>query len=181
MTGRVVPFPRRSRRLSSEEGRPAAERVLATPIPERAGNVQGLQLEDPELLLCVCELLRARMETSPAIVKQESEFFYFFLEKPERKIGEFDEREYFLGELALKGKNERLRSVRSQSSVEGSEQSSPPRRAREPPLPLLQGREEPGQLPGLLPAAWNGDRGRGSAGRCPLFRRSRTKSRACTP
>jgi len=79
----------------------AAEEVLATPISERVGNAQVLQLEDPELLLCVCDLLRARMETSPATIKEESEFFYFILEKSERKIGEFDEREYFLGELAL--------------------------------------------------------------------------------
>ncbi len=101
MTGRVVPFPWRSRRLSPEEGRPAAERVLATPMSDRAGRAQELQLEDPELLLCICELLRTRLETSPATVKEDAEFFYCFLEKPDRKIGEFDEREYFLGELAL--------------------------------------------------------------------------------
>jgi len=101
VTGRLVPFPRRSRRLYPEEGRPAAERVLATPISERACRAKELRLEDPELLLCLCELLRMRLETSPAAVKEESEFSYSFLATPERRIGDFDEREYFLGELAL--------------------------------------------------------------------------------
>ncbi len=101
MNGEVVPFRRRQRRLSPEEGRPAAERVLATPIAERAEKAKQLQLEDPELLLCVCELIRIRLETSPTTVREDAEFLYRFLERPKRKIGDYDEREYFLGELAL--------------------------------------------------------------------------------
>jgi len=99
--GEVVPFRRRQRRLSPEEGAPAAERVLKTPISERTQKARELQLEDPELLLCLCDLLRARLETSPAIVRDDTEFLYNFLEKPRRRIGEYDEREYFIGELAL--------------------------------------------------------------------------------
>jgi tetratricopeptide (TPR) repeat protein len=52
-------------------------------------------------LLSVCEVLRSRLETSPVTVRDEGEFFYRFLMKPKRKIGIFDEREYYLGELAL--------------------------------------------------------------------------------
>lgn len=101
MTAKLIPFPWLERRLPPEEGWPAAERVLATPISERAERARELRLDDPELLLSVCEVLRSRDETSPANVKEDAEFFYGYLDKPTRKIGLYDEREYFLGELAL--------------------------------------------------------------------------------
>src|SRR6185312_12384597 len=59
-----------------------------------------LRLENPELLLSVADMLTTRIEGSPGNVRDEAEFFYRFLEAPRRKIGEFDEREYFLGEFA---------------------------------------------------------------------------------
>ncbi len=101
MTAKLIPFPWRERRLPSEEGWPAAERVLATPIAERVEKARELRLDDPELLLCVCEVLRSRDEASPTSVRDDAEFFYDFLEEPRRNIGLYDEREYFLGELAL--------------------------------------------------------------------------------
>jgi tetratricopeptide (TPR) repeat protein len=41
------------------------------------------------------------MDTSPSNVREEADFFYRFIEKPKRTVGLFDEREYFLGEMAL--------------------------------------------------------------------------------
>jgi tetratricopeptide (TPR) repeat protein len=41
------------------------------------------------------------MTASPGAVRDEAEFFYRFLERPRRVIGLFDERDYFLGELAM--------------------------------------------------------------------------------
>jgi tetratricopeptide (TPR) repeat protein len=101
MTGRIIPFPWRERRLSPEEGWKMAERVLATPVEDRTAKSDELHLDDPELLLAICEVLRSRLETSPAVVRDDAEFFYRFLEKPKRKIGLYDEREYYMGELAL--------------------------------------------------------------------------------
>ncbi|MGH9365813.1 MAG: tetratricopeptide repeat protein [Thermoanaerobaculia bacterium] len=101
MTGNLLRFPPPRANVPPEEARAAAERVLATPIPEQRERALQLHLEDPEQLLCLCELLRSRLESSPANVLAEVEFLYDFLEKPRREIGEFDEREYFLGELAL--------------------------------------------------------------------------------
>src|SRR5260370_39938742 len=101
MTGRIIPFPWRERRLSPEEGWKMAERVLATPVEDRTSKSDELHLDDPELLLAICEVLRSRLETSPAVVRDDAEFFYRFLEKPKRKIGLYDEREYYMGELAL--------------------------------------------------------------------------------
>ncbi len=81
--------------------RAEAELVLATPIPERAGKGTELQLENPELLLALCGLLYGSTEASPASVRDNADFLFHFLLKPRRKIGEYDEREHFLGELAL--------------------------------------------------------------------------------
>lgn len=99
MTGRVIRFPRPP--LSSEAGAAAAERVLATPLDERRDRATELGLEDPETLLTLCSVLRSRLGTSPSGVREEAEFFYRFVETPRRAIGLFDEREYFLGEMAL--------------------------------------------------------------------------------
>ena len=85
----------------SQEGRAAAERVLEVPVAERAERARELRFEHPEVLLALCEALTRRIETAPAVVAEDAEFFYGFLARPVRKIGEFDEREYFLGELAL--------------------------------------------------------------------------------
>ena len=99
MTGRVIHFPRMP--LSSEAGQAAADRVLNTPIPERAALAEALALDDPETLLSLCSCLRRRLEASPAAVLEEADFLYRWIEKPLRDIGLFDERDYFLGETAL--------------------------------------------------------------------------------
>lgn len=101
MTGNIVQFPWRPKRLGYEESTPAAEFALSVPASERTERAVELRLEDPDLVLCVCEILRARIETAPAIVREDAEFFYHFIEKPVREIGLHDERQYFLGELAL--------------------------------------------------------------------------------
>ncbi|MGE5275523.1 MAG: hypothetical protein ACM3SU_00875 [Acidobacteriota bacterium] len=101
MRGEVLRFPSLQESLSVHEGRAAAERALRVPISERAALAKDLRLEHPEVLLALCGALRERIETDPAAVGEEAEFFYRFLARPARKIGEFDERDYFLGELAL--------------------------------------------------------------------------------
>ena len=101
MKGHLVRFPRRLNGLRPYEGEPLARRVLASSIGERNESFTTSQLEDPELLLSVCDLLQERVENAPAVVRQESEFFYRFVELPERPIGCFDERDFFLGEFAL--------------------------------------------------------------------------------
>jgi tetratricopeptide (TPR) repeat protein len=99
LTGRVLSFPWRP--LSTEAGMKAAERVLATPFDERVPKARSLHLEDPETLLALCGVLRTRLNSSPASVRDEAEFLYRFIESPRREIGLFDERDYFLGETAL--------------------------------------------------------------------------------
>lgn len=60
-----------------------------------------IRAEDPEFLLAICEVLRSQVENSPVKVREEGERLYAFLSEPKRPIGIFDERDYFLGALAL--------------------------------------------------------------------------------
>jgi tetratricopeptide (TPR) repeat protein len=99
MTGRLLRF----RRLPplSQESHAAARRILQMPVAERLRRAAELKLEDPEVLLSICASLREQGESSPMTVRNEAEFLYGFLSRPERQIGLFDERSYFLGETAL--------------------------------------------------------------------------------
>jgi tetratricopeptide (TPR) repeat protein len=101
MTAFLIQFPGKGAGLTSEEGRKAAEAVLATPIEERPRQFQELHLEDPEQLLSLCALLWGLGEVEPARARDEAAFFYGFLEEPKRSIGIFDERDYYIGEFAL--------------------------------------------------------------------------------
>jgi len=99
--GEVLRFPAAPESLSPQEGRRAAEHALEIPLSDRAARAEELRLEHAEVLLAVCEILARNIEATPASVAEEADFFYRFIETPVRRIGEFDEREYYLGELAL--------------------------------------------------------------------------------
>jgi tetratricopeptide (TPR) repeat protein len=99
VTGRVLKFP--GRPLSSRDAERLAASVLAVPIGERTARADELGLDNPETLLALCGLLRAQCEARPDAVRRDAEFLYHFIDSPKRKIGLFDERDYFLGELAL--------------------------------------------------------------------------------
>ena len=81
----------------------AARLALATAIEMRASKSAELRLEEPETLLGACGLLKNQLESSPEEVLRNAEFFYRFLEQPRRSVGILDEREFFLGEMALIG------------------------------------------------------------------------------
>jgi tetratricopeptide (TPR) repeat protein len=87
--------------MSPEDADGSAERILASPLSERSERAAELRLEEPDVLLSVTARLRDRLDTAPATVREEAEFLYRFLLMPVRPIGLFDEREYFLGEIAL--------------------------------------------------------------------------------
>lgn len=102
MSGRVLRFRRRSEESTSRgDGEALALRVFEIPLLERGSQAKDLKLEEPETLLSVFSLLRFSIETDPSLVRDEASFFYEFLKSPIRPIGLFDEREYFLGEVAL--------------------------------------------------------------------------------
>jgi tetratricopeptide (TPR) repeat protein len=99
LPGRVLRFP--SRPTLSDEHRAAARCLFETPFSERQEKASVLGMDNPETILSFCALLGEQLYTSPSRARDEAEFLYRHLQKPERKIGLFDERDYFLGELAL--------------------------------------------------------------------------------
>lgn len=103
MTGDLLPFPSPLNSISSDEGRAAAEQFLGTPIEERKQRIGEFHLDQSETLLAVCQLLEERKESTPAGVAEDAEFTYQLLENLPASSGSFlfDEREYYLGELAL--------------------------------------------------------------------------------
>jgi tetratricopeptide (TPR) repeat protein len=101
VSSNVVQFPWRPKHLHYEESRAAADRAMAVPVTDRPAQSRDLHLDDPELLLCVCESLHSLLEADPARVRDEAAFFFGFIREPKRPIGLHDERDYFLGELAL--------------------------------------------------------------------------------
>ncbi len=102
MTTKVRSF--RRKRLTAEEGREAAARVVAMPVAEREEKLGQLSLDDPETLHALLDGLLQQKYAAPAKVLEEATFVYRFLEKVEPRYPAdplmFDEREYFLGELA---------------------------------------------------------------------------------
>jgi len=101
MSGALVPFPLRARRTSTHEAYRAAESILDTPVADRLDRALELGLDDAEVLLAVCERLSSRIETTPSGVRDDAEFLFQYLIRLEGQVGHFDEKEYFLGELAL--------------------------------------------------------------------------------
>jgi len=99
MTGRIIRFPQPA--VLAGEAPASARRILETPMAERAARAEELRIEEPEVLLELAGTLRDRLESAPVLVRDEMEWLYHFVRVPERPIGLFDEREYFLGEFAL--------------------------------------------------------------------------------
>jgi tetratricopeptide (TPR) repeat protein len=99
LTGRVIPF--RSPPAGAPEAEAQAARILSLDPETRGSLAVELHLDDAEILLVLCGLLRKQLEANPARTRADAEFFYEFVLGSEKPIGLFDEREYFLGEMAL--------------------------------------------------------------------------------
>ena len=117
MTGELVPFPFAVGAVSAAEAKAAADRFLSAPAEERSGRIHEFHLENPETLLAVCQRLDADLETSPAEVHRAASEAYEFIEKHTgRDTFLFDEREYYLGELAiLAGTAARILTLREEA------------------------------------------------------------------
>lgn len=99
MTGRVIPF--RAPYATAPEAEAQAARILSLEPAERGSLVADLHLDDAETLLVLCGLLRKQLEANPSRTRADAEFFYDFVLRSDKPIGLFDERDYFLGEMAL--------------------------------------------------------------------------------
>src|SRR5689334_16901535 len=102
MIGELVPFPVGGGGISTELGRASAERLLDLSADERVSSVEELHAAQPETLLSLCQLIEERISASPAKAFEDARWAYTFLDdNPSAHAFLFDEREYYLGELAL--------------------------------------------------------------------------------
>jgi tetratricopeptide (TPR) repeat protein len=100
-TAKILHFPSKaqSSSLSREEALGRARSYLETPIESRDGSVTSLF--DADVLLAVCSILRDQANTAPSQVADASSHLYRCVVGNGTGVGFFDERDYFLGELAL--------------------------------------------------------------------------------
>ena len=101
MSGELVPFPT-LHGLSQPEAAAAAQDFLAAANEDRLKRIDQFKLGEPETLLALCQLLDEKEESGPAIVLEAGITAYRHVESlPEQATRFlFDEREYYLGELA---------------------------------------------------------------------------------
>ena len=102
MTGNLVPFPSLDREISPEAARALAERFLSMDVDRWKEHAAEFRLDQPETLLSLCQLIDSRLDSEPSPMAIASVYLYERLESygPEEGGFLFDEREYYLGELA---------------------------------------------------------------------------------
>jgi tetratricopeptide (TPR) repeat protein len=86
--------------------RPSVERqcldyFLATPAPERSRNLTETFLRKAETLFCLCSTLREKRNVCPSDLGEKMPLLYKWLSESDRPKSFPDEREYFLGQMAL--------------------------------------------------------------------------------
>jgi tetratricopeptide (TPR) repeat protein len=102
MNGELVLFPSPSQSVSAEAARRYALDFLALDTSERVIHTVDFHLDEPETLLSVCQVLEEQIEMRPAVVADSAAFLYEnLLRASDSRNFLFDEREYYLGELAM--------------------------------------------------------------------------------
>jgi len=102
MAAEIVNFPAPDRSISPEMARHLAETFLEEHTDAWRAKAGTFHLDEPETLLSLCQLIDERLDSVPAIGSAAAVFLYEWLEVLDVGVGGFlfDEREYYLGELA---------------------------------------------------------------------------------
>ncbi len=103
MTGELIRFPAPPNAASPEEARACAEAFLGSDFDNAATDSPAFRFDQPETLLALCQLLESRIDGSPAVIAKAAVAAYDLLRSRTGLDNGFlfDEREYYLGELAL--------------------------------------------------------------------------------
>ena len=103
LSAKVLRFPTRtsSSWLSPSEADAEARAFLAIPEDKKSDSDRLRFLASPDVLLAICTRLRQRRDLAPAVVFEQASDIYRWISKPGCDLGLFDERDYFLGEVAL--------------------------------------------------------------------------------
>jgi tetratricopeptide (TPR) repeat protein len=99
-TARILSFPARTqqRELSRADARSAAERLLNSASAAWSEDAESERLV--EVLLAACNILRERINSTPAEVGVAASALYARLQETQPRLGLFDERHFVMGELA---------------------------------------------------------------------------------
>jgi len=102
-SARILPFPTPtgSAWLSPTQAKLEAVDYLAAPFDERSEEERERCLGSPDILMWIVSVLRESRDLTPASVLKDSHDIYQWISRPNCELGLFDERDYFLGELAL--------------------------------------------------------------------------------
>ncbi len=101
MSGELVLFPRLAGGVSAELARETAKRILGLSLEERSTLAGELHLDEPETFLALCQMLDEQMDHTPLKTRDDAQWIYEYLHRESPGSFLFDEREYYLGELAL--------------------------------------------------------------------------------
>ena len=91
----IEPIP-----LSREEASTVARSFFSTPNSARSSDAWS-SLVDADVLFALISILRDEMNRSPLAISEEAARIHDWISKSRVKVGMFDERDYFLGELSL--------------------------------------------------------------------------------
>ncbi len=103
-TARILRFPDRSTAgvpLTRAQALDSATAYLEVSPELRLKSSVTSCIEDADVLLSVCGLLRDRVNTLPLVVAKEAPLLYSWVVEHFSSVGLFDEREFFSGEFAL--------------------------------------------------------------------------------
>jgi tetratricopeptide (TPR) repeat protein len=102
-SAKILRFPVRSDSgcLSPKEAELAARDFLAGEISDRTDESRRQCLGNADVMLSLCSLLRRNRDLAPEVVFEHTRDIYQWVSRPDSELGLFDERDYFLGELAL--------------------------------------------------------------------------------
>lgn len=99
---RILRFPTRSEApLSVDQALGEARQYVLLRDTEGAAERREALLRTPDVLLSVCSILREQVDSSAALVLEEAVTLYRGISDSCLPLGHFDERDFFLGDLAL--------------------------------------------------------------------------------
>ena len=100
---KILAFPSQAKAswISPKEAEVAARGFLSMPFSERSDEDRDRFLSSPDVLMAIASTLRANRDLAPASVLMDANEIYQWISRPNYELGLFDERDYFLGEMAL--------------------------------------------------------------------------------
>lgn len=103
LSAKILAFPSQAAPvwLSPKEAGVAGRGFLTMPRSQRSDDDRERFLSSPDVLMAIASSLRENRDLAPATVLLDANEIYQWISRPNCELGLFDERDYFLGEMAL--------------------------------------------------------------------------------